>query len=573
MRMFSGNKDDYRKEVVPPLPLSFDRVMEGRSPQSAAPLLKLPFEILGAILQHVEPASLASLALASRDCRQLARSRQFASVQLDYSDSGQALIVALKEEGLVRANNKGSTLLPSLGACIRRITVATHPGWVSHRHDISLDEDFAALDEKVRNARLALASDFFFDTYVPAIGRLLSDRDTLPHLELLDWEDRIVLPRSFFVSLVCSSIKHLKLFRVQVEEEFKIELPGALATCKWPLQTLHLELSPTLCKRKEISTSTLCNSILRLCAPTLESLTWASLWGDSSYSFSTGALDPPCFPNLRNLKLDRILFSDSSVLNALIQDNLRSLDADTESKAVCADFFQSRGTIPALETFVWRVLRLPASHPLNFLRANTQLSKLSLPYKVPDIFLEIDLLPLLSSSFKRLTSLCLKWEGSTISESALDMISSISTLEQIHLSAGEEYGWKHDWLINHNSMRRYLRKLFSLQKIAFTRDTYLTEMPWSVGNSYYVDRYVRDEGDVSDLDSQHRIWELRHRKRMLGEANEYARVLPKLKWLYCGQLVMGIEEVSEAGEREAVALSHERDSCWTLLQGMFELGA
>lgn len=171
MLMFSGSKDDYGKEVVPPLPLSFDRVLEGRSPQSTAPLLKLPFEILGVILHHVEPASLASLALISRDFRQLARSRQFASIQLDYSDASFALITALAVEGQQGAKNEGFTESPSLGACIRRITVATHPGWVSHRHHIALDEDFAALEEAVQTARLEKASERYFDYY----GCLLCD--------------------------------------------------------------------------------------------------------------------------------------------------------------------------------------------------------------------------------------------------------------------------------------------------------------------------------------------------------------------------------------------------------------
>ena len=47
-----GTKDDYGKEIVPPLPLSFERVNEGRPPLSAAPLLNLPFEILGSILHR-----------------------------------------------------------------------------------------------------------------------------------------------------------------------------------------------------------------------------------------------------------------------------------------------------------------------------------------------------------------------------------------------------------------------------------------------------------------------------------------------------------------------------------------
>lgn len=87
MHMYSGgSKDDYGKEHVPPLPLSLDRVNEGRSSQSNNLLFKLPLEILGEILQNVDSASLADLALVNHDCRQWARSRQFASIKLDYGE-------------------------------------------------------------------------------------------------------------------------------------------------------------------------------------------------------------------------------------------------------------------------------------------------------------------------------------------------------------------------------------------------------------------------------------------------------------------------------------------------------
>src|SRR5437016_121963 len=86
------------KDPVPPPPLAFDRVMEGRAPTSDSALFKLPVEILGHILEFVDPSSLSSLALVNRDCRQLARSRQFAAVHLDYSPSSVALIHFLVSE-------------------------------------------------------------------------------------------------------------------------------------------------------------------------------------------------------------------------------------------------------------------------------------------------------------------------------------------------------------------------------------------------------------------------------------------------------------------------------------------
>lgn len=151
MGMFSGHKDDYGSAIVPPLPLSFDRVNEGRPARSKASLLNLPIEIIGVILQWITPDSLASLALVNHDCLQLARSRQFASIQLDYSDSTLGLLKKLQEEGRQRSASPSTMTSQSLGACVRRITVATHPAWVSHRHGFSIgDDDSMALPEEER---------------------------------------------------------------------------------------------------------------------------------------------------------------------------------------------------------------------------------------------------------------------------------------------------------------------------------------------------------------------------------------------------------------------------------------
>ena len=87
-----NHEDDSGSDVIPPLPLAFDRVNEGRAPSSGSPLFKLPFEILDVIFQNIDSSTLPNLALVNRDCRQLARSRQFASVCLNYSNSTRDLI-------------------------------------------------------------------------------------------------------------------------------------------------------------------------------------------------------------------------------------------------------------------------------------------------------------------------------------------------------------------------------------------------------------------------------------------------------------------------------------------------
>lgn len=76
------------------------------------------------------------------------------------------------------------------------------------------------MEEKRRRDAEARASEI---EYINNI-QLLSNVLTLPHLEVLIWEDSDEVPQSFFNLLALSPVKHLKLFRVFVEDEFKIDL-------------------------------------------------------------------------------------------------------------------------------------------------------------------------------------------------------------------------------------------------------------------------------------------------------------------------------------------------------------
>ena len=511
MPMLASSSDDYGSEVLPPRPLSFDRVNEGKAPVSGTRLLGLPFEIVGQILEKLPKSSLAALALVCRDFRQLARSRQFASVKLDYGDNSLALIKKLGAEVTIRAGSYGSSnnISQSLGVCIRRITVATHPYWVAAYHDIAISDDFLALSEGTRANRLANASKHFFDQYLQDIQLLLSSKTALPHLRLLDWHDKITLPRSFFQCLSFTRIQHLRLFRASIDEVFEIRTCNTLES--WPLRTLYLEVGPSLPKLfedNEPSTQVFCASILRLCAPTLEGLTWTGFTRDERHSFATyDQHSMPCFPRMRSLSLSCLAFADYSMLDALLEGDVRELEVDLARDALHSEFFERRGTMPALTTLVWGGI-IKADQPLTFLEENTHLSKLTLGSAAPGAFLESQLLPLLTKSFEHLTSLSLIWEEDSIPVSALDGISSLQSLQQLHLSAGHQFGWRHSWLIDHGLLRGKLKKLNSLKRMAFSRDTYDNGVEWSPPSSYYEDRIH----DISRASASGREWEKWHRK-------------------------------------------------------------
>ena len=563
MPMLSGGKDEYGKELVPPLPLLFDRVSEGRKPVSRTRLLNIPLEILALVVQKVPETSLASLALVNSDCRQLARSRQFASLHFDYSDRTLAIIDKLKEEATDRSNLGGLTCKPALGPCIRRLTVATNRGWIKYRHNVELSEDFNPLPKRESSRRLTAAYHALFGTYYTSIQDLLSNRTVLPHVELLDWEDRITLPPSFFDAIAQSTIQHLKIYRIRVDKLFTIDMPTFQPSRSWPLRSLYLEVMPAMSNLK-LDVSCLCTSILRACAPTLQSLTWDTC---SRNPINTNGLGPcPRFPSLRHLRLAFLRFADVCYLSELVHDELNSLDVDTNTSSASSEFFDRRGQIPALKTFVWNTSNLPESQSLAFLKANPQVSKLSIPSAAPAKLLEDRILPLLAQSFANLTSLSLGWAGLSIPFQAMESITKITTLQQLHLSAGHQLGWRHDWLIDHQIMRRYLRDLPLLKKIAFSRDSYSNGI-METCERYYVDGW-RSIEDVMNRNHTREIFEEDHRQSTLREADDYLEEMPRLEWLYFGQIPMDVEQSLERG-RIARPLANGRDGCWTLLQEMF----
>ena len=58
------------------------------------------------------------------------------------------------------------------------------------------------------------------------------------------------------------------------------------------------------------------------------------------------------------------------------------------------------------------------------------------------------------------------------------------------------------------------------------------------------------------------------RSRMIKEANQYARSLPFLEFIYIGQFPMSITG-GKNGERDTSPLVDERDEYWTALKRMF----
>ncbi|MCJ1426647.1 hypothetical protein MMC29_004550 [Sticta canariensis] len=386
-----------------------------------------------------------------------------------------------------------------------------------------------------------------------------------------------VITRYLSESSLASLSLHLKLCRVNISEEFGIALPQALAHRGWPLCTLHLEIYWGFFDGPRGRTAPLCTSILHLCAPTLEKLVWTAVTDPREDLQSLVTEEPPRFVKLRELTLRRIKFLDHSTLKLLIfpqsESRLKALDVDAGNRSLVAQFLEGCGTIRSLETFVGDACCLAPDQPFTFLRNNAQLSKLRLPFPQTPAVLDEGILPILSQSFQELKSLSLTGEGTSISISALGLIGTLRGLQQLHLSAGFQAGWRHDWLIKHREMREYLKELRDLKKLAFSRDTY--EGRWGFEEAYYSDRDPISEEIPEDLQGpdnvwkSKQIWERQHRQRILAEADDYIRVLPRLEWVYFGKIPMGVIDAENGQGRQAVVLSEDRDDGYTLLERMF----
>ena len=256
----------------------------------------------------------------------------------------------LKAEDAERKANSTALSL-SLGTCIRRVRVTEGRMWRDRVHIGYADESpWMELDEETRNPRLLGANNFYEWTYLPAVQHTLK-----PSHPSASGGTGVAMPGSFSSTILQQPYsvvaQHLKLRMFYVYEDFSI-VTHSLFDKTWPLRTLHLELMSHPPSSNNITTAPLTASILGLCAPTLESLTWIDRSSKKGYSFVTAFLDSvPCFTLLRNLILKRVSFIDSSMLDAFLQNSLCTLGIAIGSGSEYAKFLQSRGSIPALKAF------------------------------------------------------------------------------------------------------------------------------------------------------------------------------------------------------------------------------
>ncbi|KAF1816126.1 hypothetical protein P152DRAFT_111348 [Eremomyces bilateralis CBS 781.70] len=573
-----------------PLPLTLGQVMEGR-PIAAqnSYLLHLPDEILSVVMTYIntDREALASLALVNSDCRQLARSCQFCSVVIDYSPRSSCVLGILIREATERLISKNRlTHQPSLGACVRRIQTDSGHYW----KEIRAMQPKASRDDEANNVRNdGLGGTFSIDQWGLAVGNMTTRMrhvydpslilviSSLPHFGVLDWSNGTTVDNHLLNSLATSTVKHLKL-RGSIESEYvTVQIDGE---AEWPLLSADIDIVWDFNFHYGLDSadsSSLWDSFFRTCSSSLQSLKF------SHRSFLQSQDKPISFTAeftcLRFLWLgDSTELSEPTLRSLLRSHRLHTLAVDF-SYPVTRECLDHVGCLKSLQTLIWTGFDIPETASLQALEQNTQLTAFGIYYSCSASLIE-RVIPVLAT-FLNLKTLSLMWDGNTVPVSSLAALSSLVSLEQLHISSGQQAGWRHDWLIDHDAIRTTLFPLRKLKRLAITRDSYRVNNG-ATGediDAYYSFRILdQDElmqqfpdenlGDDSPLNHTHALWETLHRRSMAGHAEKYAVVFEALEWIHVGQLSFVFQNGANR-KKAAVSLSRERVENFEALKNMF----
>ncbi|RSL94609.1 hypothetical protein CDV31_014239 [Fusarium ambrosium] len=607
-----GVADRFGSEPDKRRPLLLDTITRGQQRASRSRLLQMPSEILADIVHLLSDSksSLANLALVNSDCRQLARSSQFADVTFDYSQRSRGLFAHMALQAVSNATG------PSITACVRKVTFEVDATNLRAANQELFQTVFGDQRIRWREDRETLQREAN-EKYTVLRGLSAYAISTMPNLEALIWLDPFPLDRVIFGQFTHSKVKHVKLNGGTMNEPpWPLEPPLTPAT--WPIRSLDLQftLSTDYSFGNHNVTdqmSQFFTSLFRLCSPTLESLRW-SFMENYPISFGNHVMS---FPHLRELQFDTIQLGSLEILS-FFSCPLRSLHLQF------ADIIS-----PALPQIHQRHLRdlkafalphLPTNSEqceeiVHFITQHSHLEKLLIHEfcAATDEHAHLDrhIIPALASnSFSNLRSLSLAWGGGRFGNSdyphdvhipkqALLTIGNLVSLEQLCLCAGFTAGQQCQWAVDHAELVTCLGKLKKLKKLALVRDTYPIPGGTIDSELYYesfivtqamiedselrpeLDDEESDEDDEMEIDDDNyegtmemRWWNRAHRNHMLDHAEKYAAVLPELEWMLCGKWPIGFEQDPEnpAAPRKAVPLSREMDCCETFLESTFGCG-
>ncbi|TFK21246.1 hypothetical protein FA15DRAFT_672745 [Coprinopsis marcescibilis] len=575
----------------PVIPLTFDRVNQGHTVSSTAPLFSIPVELLHNVLQLFAPSDLAALAQVDHDCRQLARSAQFADVILDYSKGSSWQLLHLLENEVesdqphIEENNRQEHSVPSptngltrrIGSCIRRLSVLVEWPFPNPRprDGISPSQFLCASKSKGDEGE-----------FLSRGARIIQHLD---HVFTVSW----VTPNIWFTQKFAESLRNSCSLKGMV-----LDVAGCLSIedvlNEWPLDSLTLRaqddggfnLSSTQSQRVPLLSS-LSTSIRHL------SLTRPGI--GPSFPLPTSVLS---MENLESLALQGFelplhIPQDGFQFGCRMTHlSLSGLSSSSETISSLTLFF------PRLQVLRW-TRPIPNGDQIDseldllaFLRSHSgTLETLEFTQPIGPQFISDQLLPLLQSDFDYLKSLKLIWSSSEITPDVFQQLGTLNSLQHLWISAGAQIGQNPTWLIDHAAIFQALLPgsahlppykqggRQNLRTLIVTRDTYastssthpLLDPSRHNHTSYYTSRILPfhinpdlflTPAERRSKDEEHNaalsrsalelnyeelvrnerkrndaVWERWHASRMKGAVEGYFRGLDGLRGCYVGGLL------------------------------------
>lgn len=594
-------------------PVQFEKLMGGRPCASDSVLLRLPKPLLTDIAEFLSDnkPSLASLALTNSDCRQLARSCQFANVVFSHREYNHGLVVHLAHESF--SDDDGT---PRIRHCVRSIQFGMELSPYVYQSDVFLAQGLESI--------------------------LAHFWSHLPHLTSITWHGQLSTSRHLAHAIANTAIQHLHITNIFVDHNWLFKIPDMphLRSLKLSLDTYHFP-SPLA--------SLFFEMLLKACAASLESLEWRR--PKSSPQFTDivdwpmhlraqanrlGLRDGPIhFPRLRWLMLEGLIVRPT-LMHSFLGARLKHLTVPLcPDPTVMPRLLAGCDTMRDLETLSMPLLATEhdAELALDFVaRHSSSLKFLCLQGMAGAVMdgvviprlVEAGLPNLISLSLEWWTAeadlddpvsafdICSNWWGSEVlprgitppprwtlwtlirpvyvPERSLALIGKLDTLRQLRLFAGgrecRDPAW---WMVDHRAMCALLSGLTKLHTLAICGDDYGDSVAynvwrdtrwWGVGPNDFEDWAEEDidDGLVHDDDDDDDAWPYEyvfhyvdHRSCMLNWAGNFAAALPSLEWMFCGSTPMGVEPPDEEGFRCVSALIEGMDRCETQLRQWFTM--
>lgn len=591
-------------------------------------LFRLPSEILAMIFKYIPSNELYGLAITCWHGRQLARSQQLCEFLVDFSPSSTRLLIRILSDAVRSQMPLKTANQRWLNMCIRYLRVETSGDWLARVAEH--DPKFPTHDDMAESNRMyeifKKGEERAITHYLSYSECITIAIKHVPKLHRLDFRDDITLTPGFLSALMKSSVRHLTLGRCMVSPRSTFPQEHS----QWPLESLNLFVvseNPVDGNAEEYIAFGA--ELLRRCAPTLQSFKW-DMPIDCSAESGDGDKIHTSFPELRELELYECFSNLSIFEDLLSRaPKLRHLRVyeSSEGSDRFVKFARSWSSLRGLDYFCM-LNSLECS--IKILKSLPKLQKISLQVRPEDeaMFSSIRdaFLPYLAHSSHKLLSLSLRVPGNTIPDDILHNIDKLRTLEQLHLVSGHQNGSSSTWAIDHDAILENLSGLSNLRKLAFTGDAYpiagYEDVPVKAyyyaritnghsrdrngtpeeddelagsaqndsdlyagaqallghgrlgeefaknydGHPNPVERHYNGELVTNEEQELYNIWEVEHTGRMLKLARRYFRTFPRLRWLYCRQLVM---VTTDAKWPLAMQVSRGRDDCHTYIQKTF----